>query len=75
MSIKFSIKQTRITNVTFDTFNDKVTAFADDGRTIVINREEYNSMIWDIKKSGFYILEEKDYSGNSFQDLMNNIFQ
>lgn len=74
MSLKYSIKTTRVVNVTFDVFNNKGTAYVDDGSTFGINRSEYDKMLWDIKKKGAHIIEEKDYSGNGFQDLMNNIF-
>lgn len=72
--LKYTIKTTRVVNVTFDVFNNKGTAHVDDGSTFVINRFEYEKMLWDIKKKGAHIIEEKDYSGNSFQDLMANIF-
>ena len=74
MALKYTIKTTRVVNVTFDTFNDKGTAFVDDGRTFGINRSEYEEMLWNIKKKGAHIIEERDYSENTFQDLMNNIF-
>lgn len=72
--LKYTIKTTRVVNVTFDVFNNKGTAHVDDGSTFCINRFEYEKMLWDIKKKGAHIIEEKDYSGNSFQDLMANIF-
>ncbi|ENO2693458.1 hypothetical protein ACBB95_004340 [Salmonella enterica] len=72
--LKCTIKTIRVVNVTFDVFNNKETAYVDDGSTFGINRCEYEKMLWDIKKKGAHIIEEKDYSGNSFQDLMNNIF-
>lgn len=72
--LKCTIKTTRVVNVTFDVFNNKGTAHVDDGSTFGINRFEYEKMLWDIKKKGAHIIEEKDYSGNSFQDLMANIF-
>lgn len=72
--LKCTIKTIRVVNVTFDVFNNKGTAYVDDGSTFVINRCEYDKMLWDIKKKGAHIIEEKDYSGNSFQDLMSNIF-
>lgn len=72
--LKYTIKTTRVVNVTFDVFNNKGTAHVDDGSTFDINRFEYEKMLWDIKKKGAHIIEEKDYSGNSFQDLMANIF-
>lgn len=75
MSLNHSIKTTRVVNVTFDVINRKWTAYVDDGSEFGINCDEYEKMLWDIKKKGAHIIEEKDYSGNSFQDLMNNIFQ
>lgn len=73
MAIKVTKKETKIINVTFDVFNDKGTATRGDGSTFEINRYEYNEMLWDIKKKGAYILVENDYSGNSFQDLMDSL--
>lgn len=72
--LKCTIKTIRVVNVTFDVFNNKGTAYVDDGSAFGINRCEYEKMLWDIKKKGAHIIDEKGYSGNSFQDLMNNIF-
>lgn len=56
MSLKYSIKTTRVVNVTFDVFNNKGTAYVDDGSTFGINRSEYDKMLWDIKKKGAHII-------------------
>ena len=71
MSIKCAEKEIKIINVTFDVFNGKGTATREDGLTFEIDYITYDAMLWDIKRFGYHAIIEKDYSGNSFQDLMN----